>query len=544
MKSASVHAILFVLLSILVLASCQQPDSETIYTVTFDSRGGSAVSAQSVISGTAVVRPADPYRNQYTFTGWYDDAALTHLYEFGTAVTSNLTLYAGWKTATGGRPIYTVTFETGISEGIPSQQVISGTALVSPSVPYRESYELEGWYTDPELTKRYEFGTPVYSSFTLYANWIGNCLIRFETNGGTVLEDVHVPSWTTYTPPIPEREGYVFEGWYTDMWFEHPYDSSQHLIAGLTLYAKWTEIGPDLSEFCGLWKSSTKGVFPDGEYDVYFLIKEHNVYIFREGEYADGTSYICELSGADYGIPTFGVRLGSGVWSTQFKELATGGYSFRWNNIDDMPDALDGMTNTPEYYKAATYSTSRFAFKLNQNDGNRSYVVTGPRGDTFNHKDLVLPDNMLGIPVTGIEGLEFGDWGFVLTDIPEGYTFIGDCALSRVGVPVLDLPSTMRELGSVVFAPNDSMTEANLNEGLKIIGDQAFMECLYLEEIKIPSSVKEVGMRIFEDCPSLHSIYVNWPDGNRPDGWSEEWLDYCNATVYNYDGSVLIQGTP
>ena len=272
MKSAFVRAILIILLSILVLASCQQPDAETIYTVTFDSRGGSVVPAQSVISGTAIVRPVDPYRDQYSFTGWYDDATLTRLYEFGSAVTSDLTLYAGWETATGGRPIYTVTFETGISEGIPPQQVISGTALVSPSVPYRESYEFEGWYTDTEFSKRYEFGTPVYSSFTLYANWIGNCLIRFETNGGTVFEDVHVPSWTNYTPPTPEREGYVFEGWFTDSWFDHPYDSSQPLITGLTLYAKWTEIGPDLSEFCGLWKSSSKGVFPDGELSLAGLI--------------------------------------------------------------------------------------------------------------------------------------------------------------------------------------------------------------------------------------------------------------------------------
>ena len=33
----------------------------------------------------------------YTFTGWYLDKTCTIPYRFDTAVTSNLTLYAGWK---------------------------------------------------------------------------------------------------------------------------------------------------------------------------------------------------------------------------------------------------------------------------------------------------------------------------------------------------------------------------------------------------------------------------------------------------------------
>lgn len=71
-------------------------DGGSLYAVTFDSRGGSAVDQQIVTSGATVTSPADPTRSDYEFKGWYADAARTTAWDFTTPVTADTTLYAGW----------------------------------------------------------------------------------------------------------------------------------------------------------------------------------------------------------------------------------------------------------------------------------------------------------------------------------------------------------------------------------------------------------------------------------------------------------------
>ncbi|MGI5988286.1 MAG: S-layer homology domain-containing protein [Dysosmobacter sp.] len=68
------------------------------YTVTFDSKGGSSVDSIVVTENSPVTKPADPIREGYTFTGWYQDGACTVAWDFANkTVTANTTLYAGWK---------------------------------------------------------------------------------------------------------------------------------------------------------------------------------------------------------------------------------------------------------------------------------------------------------------------------------------------------------------------------------------------------------------------------------------------------------------
>ena len=71
-------------------------------TVTFDSNQGTAVDSQLVTVGSKVVKPADPTKEGYTFTGWFTDEDCTNAYDFDAAVDGTqpeFTLYAGWKAA-------------------------------------------------------------------------------------------------------------------------------------------------------------------------------------------------------------------------------------------------------------------------------------------------------------------------------------------------------------------------------------------------------------------------------------------------------------
>ena len=67
--------------------------------VNFDLNGCSetAPETQKIYNNGVAVKPADPKSNGYIFTGWYTDKECTFLFDFDTAITKDITLYAGWK---------------------------------------------------------------------------------------------------------------------------------------------------------------------------------------------------------------------------------------------------------------------------------------------------------------------------------------------------------------------------------------------------------------------------------------------------------------
>ena len=73
--------------------------------VTFDSRGGTPISSQTVITGERAKLPALPERDGYLFTGWYTDEVCTEKWQFSEPVTANLCLYAGWESEVDEQPM-------------------------------------------------------------------------------------------------------------------------------------------------------------------------------------------------------------------------------------------------------------------------------------------------------------------------------------------------------------------------------------------------------------------------------------------------------
>lgn len=98
--------------------------------VKFDTQGGSSINDQTPASGSAVAKPADPTREGYTFAGWYTDAACTKAYDFATAVTSDMTLYAKWTKNEASLPD---TDNTGGKKDNAGTQSASQGGYVSPS---------------------------------------------------------------------------------------------------------------------------------------------------------------------------------------------------------------------------------------------------------------------------------------------------------------------------------------------------------------------------------------------------------------------------
>lgn len=150
------------------------------FNVTFQTDGGSAVTALSVLNGKTAAKPADPTKDGYAFIGWYADAACTKAFDFvTTAIGADTAVYAKWVKLEAGVSDYTVSFNLGFEGTAPAEvQTVNGKLYTLPT-PVREGYTFAGWwvsaYEDGEkLTYACTDETTLNADTTLYALWIDN----------------------------------------------------------------------------------------------------------------------------------------------------------------------------------------------------------------------------------------------------------------------------------------------------------------------------------------------------------------------------------
>lgn len=226
-----------------------------VYTVTFDTQGGSPVEAQQVSRDQFVTRPEDPVREGYTFVGWVTTSTGSTEYEFETAkVQKDITIYAKWT------PIkYTVTFDSRGGSEITSEnpKLVSydGTIQTKPSST-RGGYTFAGWWYIDENGKEAEwkFGsstaadvTKVKRDVTVYAKW--KTTVTFNLNGGKIgssssaktVEVYENSLITSELVPEPVNTGYKVAGWCRDPeCATAPWDFDNDTVTqAITLYAKW-----------------------------------------------------------------------------------------------------------------------------------------------------------------------------------------------------------------------------------------------------------------------------------------------------------------
>ncbi|ETT50106.1 InlB B-repeat-containing protein [Paenibacillus sp. FSL H7-689] len=206
------------------------------YTVTFESNGGSLVTEQTVNEGAVATAPGAPMLEGYTFDGWYSDSELMIPYGFTEGVIANVMLYGKWT-----KNSYTVSFNSNNGSSVSSQSVSEGDTAVVPDAPTRAGHVFEGWYSDAGLNESYSFMTPVMNNLTLYAKWTAIYTVTFNSNGGSLVAEQNMQTGGNATEPaVPTRDGYVFNGWYSDAGLNEAYSFTTSVTGNLTLYAKWT----------------------------------------------------------------------------------------------------------------------------------------------------------------------------------------------------------------------------------------------------------------------------------------------------------------
>lgn len=100
----------------------------------------------------------------------------------------------------------------------------------------------------------------------------------------------------------------------------------------------------------------------------------------------------------------------------------------------------------------------------------------------------------------------------ILTEVPElvnGYavTAIGDQAFIGCNyISELKIPESVKSIGASAFAGCTSLKKITLPKKLTTISDSAFFGCTALEDIEIPEGVTYIGTYAFYNCNSLTDI--------------------------------------
>ena len=138
-------------------------------------------------------------------------------------------------------------YETTIT--ITDGSTLNGIPNPKKDSTYSYRYIFAGWYTDESFTDEYDTALPVTSDLTLYAKWNRYSIshtkmytVSFQSNEGTEVASQNVVSGSmAEKPEDPEKEGYFFDGWYSDANTSIPYYFDTPVTSSITLYAKWAK---------------------------------------------------------------------------------------------------------------------------------------------------------------------------------------------------------------------------------------------------------------------------------------------------------------
>ncbi len=250
------------------------PPAGDYWTVTFDSRGGTAVEPQYVdkATGGTVVRPADPVRSGWAFTGWHADSLGLRPFDFSKPITADTTVYAGWERDGGeDAATHTVIFDTQGGSPVARQSVRDGKTAQRPKEdPTKAEARFVGWFDGPgEGAAEFDFAQPITGDTTVYAHWrelerfdvtfyaaggafeggvdVGEVTVKVK-EGSCVLAS-QVPGGEGSAVAAPKQAGWQFAGWYpedADAPGQGDYSGGAFDFAGTpiegptSVYAKWT----------------------------------------------------------------------------------------------------------------------------------------------------------------------------------------------------------------------------------------------------------------------------------------------------------------
>ncbi|MBP3321260.1 MAG: InlB B-repeat-containing protein, partial [Clostridia bacterium] len=204
------------------------------FKITYDANLGvlSGAKEVTVVYGEEVTL-ATPSRDGFVFADWYygDTCVKSGVW----TIPSDVKLTARW-----ANDSYTVTFDPagGTMEGATVVEISYGAPITFP-VPVKDGFTFGGWYDGDTLCLdgSYEYT----KDLNLVARWNErSATLTFFENGGSKNSYTETMSFGAALP-VPEREGFTFGGWFSDI--ELTKKVSTVPEESMRLYAWWSEEG-------------------------------------------------------------------------------------------------------------------------------------------------------------------------------------------------------------------------------------------------------------------------------------------------------------
>jgi len=142
---------------------------------------------------------------------------------------------------------YIVTFDTDGGSAAPSPITVQDgkTAGTLPTAPTKDDFNFAGWWTQKDGGgSQFTDATPVTADITVYAKWTALPVytVTFDSDGGTSstsTKSVEEGKTVDSLPINPTKNGYAFEGWFTDKnGGGSQFDGTTVVTADITVYAK------------------------------------------------------------------------------------------------------------------------------------------------------------------------------------------------------------------------------------------------------------------------------------------------------------------
>ena len=208
--------------------------NKPIYTISFDTKGGSLIASITVNEGQKIEKPTDPVREGYEFLRWdYNNV----MYDFNLEVKENMILTAVWKEIIIEPQKYMVTFTIDDITKTIEVEKFSDIDIEQMNFPVKKDYIIR-WYLDGEI---YDESKPLVKDITLEGKYVKveNYTIKFNSSGGSSVKNQVVKTDEKVKEPVNvTKSGYVLDGWYLN---SEKYDFNNKVNKSFTLTAKWNE---------------------------------------------------------------------------------------------------------------------------------------------------------------------------------------------------------------------------------------------------------------------------------------------------------------
>ena len=377
------------------------------FTITYNLDGGTndANNPANYTIETDPIILADASKDGYTFEGWYSDSAFTtgnEVTEIATGSTEPKEFFAKFSDAI----TYDITYNLngGTNDANNPADYTVETATITLEDASKDGYTFEGWYSEDVFTNQVtEIATGSTKDVVLYAKFDAITYdITYTLDGGT--NDANNPAdYTVETATITledaSKDGYTFEGWYSDATFTADNEVTE-IATGST--------GP--KEFFAKFSDAIT-------YDIAYTLDGGTNAANNPANYTIETDPITLADATKVGY-TFAGWYSEDVFTNQVTEITTG--------------STGDISLYAKYSDEYTLQLSDVIFSNGE--------ITDYTNAT--EKNIIIPDNFDGVAVTSIGEDAFQNNQLTQVSIPSSVTSIGKNAFSdNTGLTSFNLPA-------------------------------------------------------------------------------------------------------